>query len=142
MPKPVKCAIAAVLRKKGNPLLFLAVKRPPTDDLLPNLWGLPAVSLQPGELPEAALRRLGREKLNTNLEPVRFIGIKAQEREDYQLILMDLEAELAGPEPSVQHATSEGTRYVDQVWTDNPDLLRPAAQRGSVCCQLFLEFLS
>ncbi|HEX6070343.1 MAG TPA: NUDIX domain-containing protein, partial [Longimicrobiaceae bacterium] len=61
--RPVKCSVAAVVRREGAPGEFLAVRRPPDDDHLPNVWGLPAVSLRDGELPEAALRRLGEEKL-------------------------------------------------------------------------------
>lgn len=136
---PVKCSVAAVVRNPANPREFLAVQRPPDDDRLPNVWGLPAVSLRPGELPEEGLRRIGAEKLGTRLEPARFVGIKAADRGDHQLILMDIEARLAGDPPSVARATTASTRYVDQRWTEDLSLLRPAARMGSVCSQVLLD---
>lgn len=137
--RPVKCSVAAVVRRVGAPGEFLAVRRPPDDDHLPNVWGLPAVSLRDGELPEAALRRLGEEKLGARLEPTRFIGIKAADRGDYLLILMDLEAKVVTGEPSVQAARTLGTAYVEQRWTSDARLLRDAAARGSVCSRILLE---
>ena len=137
--KPVKCSVAAVLRNPEDGREFLAVQRPPDVDRLPDVWGLPAVSLQPGELPEAAVRRLGREKLATGIEPVRFVGIRSMDRGDYELILMDVEARLAGPPPSVAAATTGSTRYVAQRWTADLLLLRDAARRGSLCSRILLE---
>jgi ADP-ribose pyrophosphatase YjhB (NUDIX family) len=137
--KPVRCAVAAVLRHPGDERLFLAVRRPDSDEQLPGVWGLPAVTLAPGELPEAGLRRIGREKLGTEVEPVRFVGIRSRDRGDYELILMDIEARLTGPEPAVADAPTRATRYVDQRWTGDLLLLRDAARMGSVCSQVMLE---
>jgi ADP-ribose pyrophosphatase YjhB (NUDIX family) len=137
--KPVRCAVAAVVRNPVDEREFLAVRRPPDDDRLPNVWGLPAVSLAPGELPEAALRRIGREKLGAEIEPTRFVGIKSMDRGDYELILMDVEARLLSGDPDVHRAKTGATRYVDQRWTGDLLLLRDAARRGSLCSQLLLE---
>jgi ADP-ribose pyrophosphatase YjhB (NUDIX family) len=137
--KPVRCSVAAVLRNPENAREFLAVRRPPDDDRLPNVWGLPAVTLAPGELPEAGLRRIGREKLGAEIEPTRFVGIKSMDRGDYELILMDIEAGVVSGAPSVLLAETTATRYVDQRWTDDLLVLREAARRGSLCSQLLLE---
>lgn len=137
--KPVKCSVAAVVRSSAHPGQFLAVRRPPDDDLLPNVWGLPAVSLHPGELPEAALQRLGREKLGATIEARRFVGIQAADRTEYLLILMDLEAEVVGGRPDVGAARTTGTAYVEQRWTDELGLLAEAAGRGSVCSRILLQ---
>lgn len=137
--KPVKCSVAAVVRSRKDPGEFLAVRRPDEDDLLSGVWGLPAVTLQPGELPEAALRRLGREKLGAALEPRSFVGIDAADRGDYLLILMDIEAEVAGGEPNVSVARTSGTAYVEQRWTSDATLLVEAASRGSVCSRILLR---
>ena len=102
---PVKCSVAAIVRHPTDESAFLVVRRPPDDDALPLVWGLPAVSLKQGELPEAALRRLGREKLGVELAPRSFVGIQAAERPGYQLILMDLEAELLEGTPSISDRT-------------------------------------
>ena len=136
---PVKCSVAAVVRSSAHPGAFLAVRRPPDDDRLPDVWGLPAVTLAEGELPEAAVRRLGREKLGTDLEPRSFVGIRAADRGEYLLILMDIEAEVTGAEPDVHAARTAATAYVDQRWSESVEILREAAERGSVCARILLE---
>jgi hypothetical protein len=90
-------------------------------------------------LPETALRRLGEEKLGARLEPLRFIGIKAADRGDYLLILMDLEARVVEGEPRVDAARTTGTAYVEQCWTADAGVLLEAAERGSVCSRILLE---
>lgn len=141
LEKPVKCSLAAVIRRAAGTEEFLAVRRPLDDDRLPGVWGLPAVTLRPGELPEQALRRLGEEKLGVGLMPARFIGIRAADRGGHLLILMDLEAELVEGTPDVAAARTAGTVYVDQRWTSDPLLLADAARRGSVCSRILLESL-
>lgn len=137
--KPIKYSVAGVVRRARGDAEFLAVKRPPDDDRLPDVWGLPAVSLRPGELPEAGLRRVGREKLGVELEPVSLVGIRSADRGDHELILMDIEATVVSGEPRVDAATTTSTRYVDQRWTSELSLLRDAAGRGSLCCRILLE---
>ena len=136
--KPIKCAVAAVVTGPEDGQ-FLTVKRPDSDESLPGVWGLPAISLSPGELPEAGLLRLGREKLGVELQAVSMVGIRHADRGNYQLILMDIEARVVGGEPSVRRATSSATRYVDQRWISDPSLLREAARGGSVCSRILLE---
>ncbi len=138
MTKPVRCSVAAVIRRQGE-TRFLAVRRPLDDDKLPGLWGLPAVTLRPGELPEDGLRRIGYEKLGVRLEPFRFVGIRAADRGAYELILMDIEATVVEGEPDVYAATTMSTRYVDQKWARELGVLREAAEKGSLCCRILLE---
>lgn len=137
--KPVRCSVAAVVRRPDDVQSFLAVQRPPDDDRLPSVWGLPAVTLRPGELPEAAVRRVGREKLGAEIEPLRFVGIRSMDRGEYELILMDIEATLGAGEPDVRSARTDATAYVDQRWTRDLTLLADAARRGSLCSRLLLE---
>ena len=132
--KPIRYSVAAVVRRPGD-RQFLAVRRPLDDDSLPGLWGLPAVTLAPGELPEAGLRRVGTEKLGVRLEPVRLVGIDTADRGDYRIFLMDIEAEPVDGEPDVRAATSSHTRYVEQQWSADLDILAEAADRGSLCCR-------
>ena len=53
---------------------LLLVRRPDDDESLPGVWGLPAVSLAPGESEEDAVRRAGRDKLGVELEPLEPVG--------------------------------------------------------------------
>lgn len=137
--KPTRFAVAVVLINPKNEKEILAVKRPPGDVSLPNVWGLPAVTVKEGELPETAVRRVGQEKLATKIEPVAFIGIKRSDRGGYELILMDVAARLNGREPSVVAAETASTKYVDQRWTDDYSIFKEAAAKGSLCTQIFLE---
>jgi ADP-ribose pyrophosphatase YjhB (NUDIX family) len=57
-------------------------------------WGFPATSMNPGELPEMAARRICREKLHCDGTPGRFLGIMFQERNNYDIFLMDIEVTL------------------------------------------------
>lgn len=117
----------------------LAVKRPPTDNGLPNVWGFPAITPVEGELPELAIKRLGVEKLATDIEATSYLGIKYTQRDTYNLILMDIQARLIGKEPSVIDAATTGTKYVDQQWTSDYSIFKEAASKGSLCSQIFLE---
>jgi ADP-ribose pyrophosphatase YjhB (NUDIX family) len=135
----VKCSVASYLLNPRNEKEFLVIKRPSDDDVLPNLWGLPAVTLKRGELPEQAVARIGIEKLNTIIEPVSFLVIKSTERKDYELILMDIKTRLVGPEPMVANAKTKNTKYVDQKWTSDLNLLKKSASKGSLCSQILLD---
>lgn len=135
----IKCSVAVYLSNPRNEKEFLIIKRPDDDDALPNLWGLPAVTLKQGELPEQAVARVGTEKLSTIIEPVSFLGIKSAKRKTYELILMDIKARLVGSEPIVANAKTENTKYVDQKWTSDLNLLRKSASRGSLCSQILLD---
>ncbi len=53
---------------------LLLVRRPDDDESLPGVWGLPAVSLAPGESEEDAVRRAGRDKLGVEVEPLEPVG--------------------------------------------------------------------
>lgn len=115
------------------------VQRPAKDPHLAHIWGLPAVMLKPGELPEQAAKRVCEEKLNCDAEAVRFVGAMHQTRNEFDLCLIDIEMELIGPkEPNVTLSKTLGTKYLTQKWTNNPADLLPAARSGSCCSMLYL----
>ncbi len=137
--KPIKFALAVVIKNPKNPDEVLAVLRPPDAKSLPNIWGLPAVSLKENETPEVAIVRLGKEKLATTIVPKEFIGVDTDERDSHQLVLMDIEVEVTGPEPEVQKGTTNDTKYTGQKWTSDYSVFIPGAQKGSVCDRVFLK---
>lgn len=137
--KNTKFSIAVYLINPNSDQEFLIVKRPSDDDRLPNVWGLPAVTVKDNELPEEAVKRVGKEKLNTYIKPTGFIGIKRVDRDDYEFILMDIRAELVGQQPNVADAITQNTQYVDQKWTSNLNDLKEAASKGSLCSQIILD---
>ena len=137
--KETKFVIAVVLKNPANSQKVLVVKRPPEDDSLPNVWGFPAVVVQNNELPEAAVERLGIEKLNTEIIASSNVGIMRADRGEYELILMDIEASLLGTEPNVWDASTANTKYVDQQWVTDYSILNEAASKGSLCSRIFLS---
>ncbi len=139
MEKPLEYAVAVILKRPNNPEEFLMVQRPAVDPHLANVWGLPAVMLKPGELPEHAAIRVCVEKLNCDAVAVRFIGAMHQTRGEFDLCLIDIEVELRGSDdPDVTLAQTNGIKYTAQKWTRNVADLLPAAQKGSCCSMLYL----
>jgi len=140
MSKTVKYVVAAILKNRDNPDEFLVVKRPDDDPDLSGHWGFPATTMQPGELPEDAAKRICKEKLNCDAEPTRFLGIMFQRRNSYDIFLMDVDMQLAdGQHPDVHAANTEHTAYVDQKWSTDPEDLRASANEGSCCSSIFLS---
>ncbi|HYN91154.1 MAG TPA: NUDIX domain-containing protein [Thermoleophilaceae bacterium] len=124
--KSRKRSVSLVIEGPGGLLL---VRRPDDDESLPGVWGLPAVSLAPGESEEEAVRRAGREKLGVDVRTVRPVGEEGSMR--------DWEAEIVSGEPSVPqpgpHTQYVGLRYGE------PGELVPAAREGSLCCRVLLR---
>jgi ADP-ribose pyrophosphatase YjhB (NUDIX family) len=134
---PVRRAVAAAIRRDG---LVLAVRRPdePGEEL-GGVWGLPAVTLGEDETPEEGVRRIGREKLGATIEPDRGIGTGAQQRDTYSLEMTVYEASLGGePQLPDRKERADTTLYEAIEWLPVASF-REAAQRGSLCCRLFLD---
>jgi ADP-ribose pyrophosphatase YjhB (NUDIX family) len=132
-------AVAAVIRRDG---LVLAVRRPDEpDEELPGVWGLPALTLRPGETPEEGVRRLGLEKLGVQLTPRRVLAGGDQHRAAYTLRMTLYEASMRGA-PVLPGRTERAdvniTQYDAIDWLPSESFVE-AARRGSLCCRLFLE---
>lgn len=136
--KPVRHAVSVLVRR--GPEGLLAVRRPPDDDELPGVWGLPAASLREGEDPEDAVARVGRDKLGVELASARPLREGETEREGYRLRMRLYEADVREGEPSVPQPVEGVTQYVDWEWAP-PGRLREAAGKGSLCSRLCLEWL-
>jgi ADP-ribose pyrophosphatase YjhB (NUDIX family) len=139
MSKKVIYVVAVVLKNSHNPEEFLVVKRPKNDPDLAGCWGFPAATMQPGELPEDAAKRVCKEKLNCGGKATRFLGIMFQKRNKYDIFLMDIEMELAGSKnPDAHSASTDDTVYIEQEWSTNAMDLMPSAKHGSCCSSIFL----
>ncbi len=115
----------------------LAVLRPEYDDL-PNVWGLPAGSLRPGETFEDAVLRSGMEKLGVDVRVVKLINQGRINRPSYALHMRVYEAEIIKGCPHIPKPVKGITQYQKWCWV-TPDILVPAAQKGSLCTRLFLK---
>jgi hypothetical protein len=108
---------------------LLLVRRPDDDESLPGVWGLPAVSLAPGEPEEDAVRRAGRDKLGVEVEPLEPMGSEAG-MTDWRVRVCSGEPQVPQPGPN--------TQYTDLRWGEHVELV-PAAREGSLCCRVLLR---
>lgn len=135
--KPVKYAVALVIDQPDGPGL-LVVQRPPDDDRLPNVWGLPAGSRREGETSEEAAVRAGREKLGVELRIRRKLGEGELDRGDHVLQMDEYEVVILSGEPAVPQPIPGVTQYVQWRW-GGPDNLTEAAREGSLCSRIYLS---
>jgi predicted TIM-barrel fold metal-dependent hydrolase/ADP-ribose pyrophosphatase YjhB (NUDIX family) len=135
---PIKHSVAVAVRgpEAGT---FLLVRRPddPADPLA-GVWGLPAVTLAPGEGELDGVIRAGRDKLGVQLTPTRRIGTTTGTQNGVALRLTEYEAMLIHGTPVVPQGDSSVTQYTACRYTAEPAELAEAASRGSLCAQLFL----
>jgi hypothetical protein len=136
--KPAKHSVAAVI--SGADSTFLVVRRPDDEeDPLSGVWGFPAVTVREGEDEAAAVIRAGRVKLGVELAVGRKLGAKTADRGGYVLHLSDYEATITAGTPSVPQPDPSMTQYAQWRFTGDPRMLGEAAEKGSLCAQIFLE---
>lgn len=135
----VKHSVAIVVRRPRDGT-FLLVRRPddPSDPLA-GAWGFPAVTLAEGEDEESAVTRAGRVKLGVEVGAVRKIGMKHGIQNGTSLLLAEYEAVILAGSPAVPQPDASMTQYAALRWAADPGELAPAAGRGSLCAQVFLE---
>jgi ADP-ribose pyrophosphatase YjhB (NUDIX family) len=133
----IKYAVFFVIYNANDASQILIVKRPPDDENLPNVWGLPASSLSKDQSFHEALIKAGKIKLGVTLKPKEFIGRGNIQRQSYTLYGEEYVAEIVEGEPLVPQP--EGN-YVEWKWGTADDLVE-AATKGSLCCNLYLQSL-
>lgn len=147
----LKEAVAVAVPSPHDQSRLLLVRRPEAPgEELPGLWGLPAASLGAGEDDAAALERLGRQKLGAEVRPLRLLAQGRAQRADYTLVMRLYQALLAG-EPRLGRRSADlaapdaadqaVTLYTQWRWGE-PAELREGAERGSLCCRLYLHLLA
>jgi ADP-ribose pyrophosphatase YjhB (NUDIX family) len=134
----LKRSVALVIRAEDHPDRVLVVLRPPDDEDLPDVWGLPAASMRPGESWGRLVRRAALEKLGLEVLPRELLNEGFKERDDYTLEMRIYGARILAGEPSVDQPAQGVTRYVAWKWAEAFELI-PAAEKGSLCARLFLE---
>jgi 8-oxo-dGTP diphosphatase len=134
-----KRSVSLAITDARQPGALLLVQRPEDDAELPGVWGLPAASLREGESWDDAARRAGREKLGVELTLHGVLQRGTLQRVGYTLDMRLYAAGIATGEPHVPHATAGVTQYQAWRW-GAPAALQPAAERGSLCSQLYLRW--
>ncbi|MCW2935914.1 MAG: MutT/nudix family protein [Actinomycetia bacterium] len=135
---PIKQSVAVVVRGPGEGT-YLLVRRPddPADPLA-GVWGLPAVTLAPGEGELDGVTRAGRAKLGVRLAATRRIGATTGMQNGIALRLTEYEAVITDGTPAVPQGDSSVTQYTACRYAADPGELAEAASRGSLCARLFL----
>ena len=141
MQKSTKQSVSFVITNDEGKILL--VQRPPDDDDLPNVWGLPAGTLQKEETWEDGVLRAGREKLGVRLLLQKVIAEGKLKRKAYMLQMKLFTAIIPhGEQPHVPQPHPEITQYVDCKWEapgEVREALKQTAQKGSLCCMLYLK---
>jgi 8-oxo-dGTP diphosphatase len=135
----VKRSVSLAITDPRQPGALLLVQRPDDDADLPGVWGLPAASLGEGESWEAAAGRAGREKLGVELTVHGVLQRGTLQRDGYLLDMRLYAAGIAAGEPHVPQEAPGVTQYRAWRW-GAPAALQPAAERGSLCSQLYLRW--
>lgn len=136
--KPVRRSVAVVIRNEAGEFLITLRPDDPADPLA-GVWGFPAATARAGEDERAAAQRIGPLKLGVSLTVGRTIGELTSDRGDYLLRLTDYEAVIVDGTPAVPQPDDAVTQYIACEFTGDPGVLGPAAQRGSLCAQIFLR---
>lgn len=142
--RPSRLAMALVIEdpaSAGGAPGWLLVRRPDDDPDLPGVWGLPAGSHAEGELDEALVRRIGREKLGVETEDLGRLSEGHVDREGYRLEMRLHAARIVAGEPRVPQPAPGVTQYSGWDWKP-PVELRAGADRGSLCCLLALGLVA
>ncbi len=135
---PIKNSIALAIYNADRSQVLL-VKRPKDDDLFPSMWGLPAGTLQENESWEDAVKRAARQKLGIEVEVTKMIAQGTQKRKHYQLFMREYEARIINGTPMAPQPPQEVSQYQGCKY-GNPEELIETAQKGSLCCRLFLDY--
>ena len=103
---------------------------------------MPAATVGENETPEAAVRRLGSQKLGMTLEVVGEIARGKQDRAEGELSMLLFETRAAEAVPRLgQGDEADGvTYYTDWKWAEAV-VFEATAKAGSLCCQLYLEWI-
>lgn len=139
--RPSRPAMALVIEDPGSAggaPRWLLVRRPDDDPDLPGVWGLPAGSPADGEMDEALVRRIGREKLGVETEDLGCLSEGYVDRAGYRLEMRLHAARIVAHEPRVPQSVRSVTQYSEWGWKP-PVELSDGARRGSLCCRLALD---
>ncbi len=135
MKKCVSAFAYVILRDPGAPAEILVVRRSPQDRYFPGLWGLPAGTLRRREGYEGAIRRTALHRLGVEVEVLGERAAGSSDRGTHVVQMRLFEARIVAGTPHARDPGPAGHGYTEVRW-GSPEDLRPARERGSLCCRL------
>jgi 8-oxo-dGTP pyrophosphatase MutT (NUDIX family) len=141
MKKRVASFAYVILRDAIPGPEVLVVRRSRRDRYFPNLWGIPAGTLRKREGDEEAIRRTAQYRLGIELEVLGERGAGFSDRGTHVVEMRLYEARIVSGSPHILDVDPEGHGYTEVRW-ENPEILQPARERGSLCCRLVNDWLS
>ena len=130
--KPVKHAVSVIIRDNDKTLFVL---RSPNKKRFPLTWSLPSYFIGEGETYYETIRRIGKDKLGVDLEPVSLLNEGYGERDDFRLFMHDYAAKIIDGTP---HINSDD--YVKFSWEEPKSFLLSIETKGE-CTRLYEEYL-
>lgn len=130
--KPIKHAVSVVIRNNSKTLFAL---RSPNKKRFPSTWSLPSYFVIEGELDSDTIKRIGRDKLGVQLEPVRLLNEGYGERDEFTLFMHDYEVAIVG---GIPHISSDD--YTELSWEEPASFLKTISAKGE-CTRLYEEYL-
>jgi ADP-ribose pyrophosphatase YjhB (NUDIX family) len=134
--KPTKEAVAIVVIDASG--TFLTVQRADNDSFA-GLWGLPAASPRNNETLHDSARRAAKDKLGVDVEIVNKVGDMTVDKGDYLEHLTEFQVKITSGAISLKRRDPSVSHYTAFKYTNDPAILVPAAQHGSICSRIFLR---
>jgi 8-oxo-dGTP diphosphatase len=112
-----KLVVAALVRERER--ILMSRRRP--DQAMPDLWEFPGGKVEPGEHPEAALRREVREELGCDIEIDRIEEVVFHAYPDFDLYMLVYASRITGGTPRAIEVAD--VRWVEAAQLPTLDLL-------------------
>lgn len=124
--RPRKLVVAALIRRGSR--VLLSQRR--ADQSLPLCWEFPGGKIEPGESPEAALRREAREEIGCELTVQAIDEVIFHAYEDFDLYMLLYRCAIASGEPqAIEVAAVEWVEVTELLARKLPPADLPIARR-------------
>jgi len=130
--KPVKHAVSVIIRDNDKTLFAL---RSSNKKRFPLTWSLPSYFIGEGETYNETIKRIGKDKLGVDLEPLGLLNEGYGERDDFILFMHDYEAKITNGAPRIN-----SDDYVKLSWEEPESFLLTIETKGE-CTRLYEEYL-
>lgn len=134
LEKPIRHAVSVVVvNDKGETLFAL---RSPSKSEFPLVWSLPSHFVKVDENFEDTVRRIGRNKLGAELEPLKLLNEGYGERPEFRLFMHVFLGKVTTGNPCIS-----SDDFAELKWSE-PNKQLSSMERMGDCCRLYQEYLT